>query len=214
MREKNLFDLLAGMSENKAHKTKSVQLARQPFAIENLAEEVAGCVRCPLRLGAVRVVFGEGNPQAKLIFVGDAPGADEDLQGLPFVGAAGQLLNKILAAAEIKRDEIYLTNVIKCRPPENRKPHPEEVAACRGHLQQQIELISPAIIVCLGSLAAQALANSSARANVARGRWCELDGIRLMPTFHPAELLLDPAKKKPVWQDIQKIRDAYRLLTF
>ncbi|GFP20759.1 uracil-DNA glycosylase, partial [Candidatus Hakubella thermalkaliphila] len=125
-----------------------------------------------------------------------------------------QLLNKILAAAEIKRDEIYLTNVIKCRPPEDRMPHPADVATCRAPLPQQIALISPAIIVCLGSLAAQALANSSARAHVVRGRWCALDGISLMPTFQPAELLLDPAKKKPFWQDIQKVRDAYRLLTF
>jgi len=214
MREKNLFDLLVDISENKTQQTKLAQPARQPATMESLAAEVAGCVRCSLRLGACQVVFGEGNPQAKLLFVGDVPGADEDRQGIPFAGASGQLLNKILAAAEIKRDEIYLANAIKCRPPQDRKPQPEEVAVCRGHLQQQIELISPAIIVCLGSLAAQTLASSSARANVLRGRWFELKGIRLMPTFHPAELLLDPAKKKSVWQDIQKVRDAYRLLTF
>ncbi|MBS3886215.1 MAG: uracil-DNA glycosylase [Dethiobacter sp.] len=213
MREKNLFDLLAGSSEDRAHKTKLAQPVGQPATMESLAAEVVGCARCSLRLGASRVVFGEGNPQAKLIFVGDAPGADEDRQGSPFVGASGQLLDKILAAAEIKRDEIYLTNVLKCRPPETRKPQPEEIAACRGHLQRQIELISPAIIVCLGSFAAQACLTPSVRANLVRGRWFALDGIRLMFTFHPAELLLDPAKKKPVWQDIQQVRDAYRLLT-
>ncbi len=214
MREKNLFDLLAAVSKKTAHKTKPTQPACQPFSLESLAAEVVRCARCSLRLGADRVVFGEGNPQAKLIFVGDAPGVDEDLQGRPFVGAAGQLLNKILAAAEIKREEIYLTNVIKCRPPENRKPQPEEVAVCREHLRRQIEMIRPAIIVCLGSFAARALVNNAAGANPAHGRWCELNGVRMLPTFHPAELLLDPAKKKPVWQDIQQVRDAYRLLTF
>jgi len=212
MREKNLFDLLVAVSEKKIHKARLLLPAGQPATMESLAAEVAGCARCSLRLVASRAIFGEGNPRAKLIFVGDAPCADEDRQGMPFVGASGQLLNKILAAAEINRDEIFLTNVIKCRPPENWKPKTEELAACRGYLRQQIELIRPAIIVCLGSFAAQALVKPSAHSNVVRGRWFELDGIRLMPTFHPAELLLDPAKKKPVWQDIQKVRDAYRLL--
>lgn len=147
------------------------------------------------------------------MFVGGAPGVDEDREGLPFAGAAGQLLNKILAAAEISREKIYLTNVIKCRPPENRKPQAEELVACLTHLQQQIELIRPAIIVCLGFLSTQALANSSVHVKVERGRWFEQDGIRMMSTFHPAELLLDPAKKRPVWEDIQKVRDAYRLLS-
>jgi len=212
MREKNLFDLLAAAAEKKIHKAKLLLPAGQQATMESLAAEVAGCARCSLRLGASRVIFGEGNPRAKLIFVGDVPGADEERQGLPFVGASGQLLNKILAAAEISRDEIYLTDVIKCRPPENWQPQAEALAACQGHLQQQIKLISPAIIVCLGSFAAKALVNSSAHGNMVRGRWFELNGIRLMPTFHPAELLLDPIKKKPVWQDIQKVRDAYRSL--
>lgn len=214
MREKNLFDLLAPAGKNKEQKRilRPVPPPGLP-PLDRLAQDVADCRNCRLRDGAVQVVFGEGNPQARLMFVGEGPGAEEDAQGLPFVGAAGQLLNKILTAAEISRSEVYIANVVKCRPPANRTPQKDEVSACLPHLQRQIALIRPDIIVCLGSLATQALVDPDARVSAVRGRWFEKDGVRLMPTYHPAALLRDPSKKRPVWQDIQQVRDLYRSLS-
>jgi DNA polymerase len=207
VKTKNIFDLMAGGARipfgSKREETAG-------YTLDALAAEAAACLRCRLRETAGAIVFGEGNPEAELMFVGEGPGAEEDRLGRPFVGAAGQLLDKILEAAEISRGEVYITNVVKCRPPGNRLPVREEVEACLPHLRQQIALIRPRIIVCLGSLATQALVDPKAKITQVRGTWFERDGIHLMPTFHPAALLRDPSRKRPVWEDIKKVRDAYR----
>lgn len=156
------------------------------------------------------MVVSRGNYESGVMLVGEGPGAQEDQQGEPFVGKAGQLLDRILEAAGFKRDEVYITNVVKCRPPGNRLPTAQEAAACYPFLAEQIRLISPRIIVCLGALATQTLIDPAARITKVRGRWSERFGARVMPTFHPAALLRDSSKKRPVWEDFQKIRDAYR----
>ncbi|HHY93197.1 MAG TPA: uracil-DNA glycosylase [Firmicutes bacterium] len=181
--------------------------------LEELGELVSACRRCRLRAGCTRVVFGEGNPHAELMLVGEGPGQAEDEQGRPFVGAAGQLLNNILAAAGIERSEVFIGNVVKCRPPGNRLPLPDEVKACRPYLEAQLRLIHPRIVVCLGALAAQTLIDPAIRITRDRGRWVQKDGLWIMPTFHPAALLRDPGKKRPVWQDFQAVRERYRAQT-
>ncbi|MEW5919556.1 MAG: uracil-DNA glycosylase [Bacillota bacterium] len=167
------------------------------------------CRRCSLRQEAKGVVFGEGNPRAQILFVGEGPGGEEDKLGRPFVGAAGQLLDRILAAANLAREEVYIANVVKCRPPGNRQPRKEEIEACLPLLQRQIELIDPAIIVCLGAVASRALIRPDFPITRERGCWQELDNRMLMPTFHPAALLRDPGKKKAVWEDIQLVVKLY-----
>jgi DNA polymerase len=144
------------------------------------------------------------------MLIGEGPGADEDKLGRPFVGKAGELLDKILAAVDINREEVYITNVVKCHPPENRTPQKDETAACLPYLREQIQIINPQIIVALGAVATQAMLGPEARITKVRGTWHELGDIQVMPTYHPAALLRDPAKKRPVWQDIQSVRDAYR----
>ena len=151
------------------------------------------------------MVFGEGNPHAAIMFVGEGPGGEEDKLGRPFVGAAGQLLNRILTAAGLAREDVYIANVVKCRPPGNRQPQREEIAACLPLLQRQIMLIDPLIIVCLGAVAAQALIRPDFAITKERGRWHELGKRLVMPTFHPAALLRDPHKKKAVWEDMQQV---------
>lgn len=177
---------------------------------EQLKEACLKCHACGLRAGATQVVFGRGNPKAEIMFVGEAPGKQEDEMGQPFVGAAGNLLDKIFAAAGIERDEVFVTNVAKCRPPNNRFPRPEEVSACRTFLDAQIKLIQPLIIVCLGALAAQTLINPQVKITRIRGQWFERDGIKIIPTFHPAALLRDPSKKRPVWEDFQELMRVYK----
>ncbi|KNZ68432.1 phage SPO1 DNA polymerase-related protein [Thermincola ferriacetica] len=167
------------------------------------------CCRCGLRAGCRGVVFGKGNPDAHLMFIGEGPGAEEDRQGLPFVGAAGQLLDKIILAGGWQLNEVYIANIVKCRPPGNRTPAPQEADACKPWLEKQIALIKPKIIVLLGSVAIQNIIDRGARITRDRGRWYEKNGIRIMPTFHPAALLRDPAKKRPVWEDIKKVRALY-----
>jgi uracil-DNA glycosylase family 4 len=168
------------------------------------------CNRCALRRGANNVVFGEGNPRAKLVFVGEGPGAEEDRVGRPFVGAAGKLLDRIFAAGGWTRDEIYIANVVKCRPPGNRPPQRTEIESCLPLLQKQIELIAPRIIVAMGASAAKTLLNDPSLAiTKERGRWHKIGGCMLMPTFHPAALLRDPRKKMPVWKDIQQVMALY-----
>lgn len=180
---------------------------------DNLEQECLNCAKCALRRGCRQVVFGEGNRQADLMLIGEAPGQNEDEQGRPFVGRAGQLLDKILAAAGFSRSEVYITNIVKCRPPHNRFPAPDEVLCCRPYVEKQIELVSPKIIVALGALAAQTLLFSQLRITRDRGIWREFKGIPVMPTFHPAALLRDESKKRPVWEDFKQIRDRYRQLT-
>ncbi|MDI6710348.1 MAG: uracil-DNA glycosylase [Bacillota bacterium] len=173
---------------------------------------MAGCRRCGLGATRTNLVFGEGNPHAKLMFIGEGPGAEEDRQGRPFVGTAGQLLDRIIQAAGFRREEVYIANIVKCRPPGNRVPAAEEAAACLPWLEKQISLIAPRIIVLLGATALKYLIDPKAGITAWRGRWIERGNVRIMPTYHPAALLRDPSKKRPVWEDIQAVRDAYREL--
>ena len=173
--------------------------------LDPVVAELGDCRRCPLGALRHRLVFGEGNPGAELLFVGEAPGADEDAQGRPFVGRAGQLLTKIIAAMGLKREDVYICNILKCRPPGNRNPLPEEIAACEPFLIRQIEAIRPRVICALGSIAAHALLKSEAPISVLRGRFHRYQGIPLMPTYHPAYLLRNPGAKRQVWEDVQAI---------
>lgn len=175
-----------------------------------LAAMVAGCTHCRLSEGRTKVVFGSGNPNAELMLIGEGPGAEEDRQGLPFVGAAGELLTKIIQAMDLRRDDIYIANVVKCRPPGNRDPQPDEVAACRGFLEKQIALVQPQVIVALGKVAAQTLLGNESPIGQMRGRWYRIHGIPAMVTYHPAALLRNPALKRPTWEDMQQVRDRLR----
>ena len=175
-------------------------------SLEELRAEIGDCRRCKLCAGRTHIVYGVGSPHARLMFVGEGPGRDEDLQGEPFVGRAGQLLNDIITKGMgLKREDVYIANVVKCRPPENRNPEPDEVAACEPFLKKQIDLVQPEIIVGLGKFAVQTLLQSKAPITKVRGNWHRYHGIKLMPTFHPAYLLRNPADKKLVWEDIKKV---------
>jgi len=175
-------------------------------SLEDLRSELGDCQRCKLAGHRTNIVFGVGNPQAKLMFVGEGPGHDEDVQGEPFVGRAGQLLTEIITKGMgLRRADVYIANVIKCRPPGNRNPEPDEVAACQPFLQRQVELIRPVVIVALGTFAAQALLRTRTPISRLRGQWHDYCGIRLMPTFHPAYLLRNPQDKRIVWQDIKAV---------
>ncbi len=174
-------------------------------ALARLEAEYQNCKLCPLSATRTQVVFGSGSAQAELLFVGEAPGLDEDKQGKPFVGAAGQLLTKIIEAINLKREDVYIANCLKCRPPENRNPSPLEIETCSPILTKQIEIIRPTIICALGKFAAQTLLATEEPISKLRGRFHEFNGIALMPTFHPAHLLLNPDDKKLVWQDMKQI---------
>jgi uracil-DNA glycosylase family 4 len=178
-------------------------------ALDGLRTHIGDCTRCKLHtMGRRQVVFGVGNPQARLMFVGEAPGADEDRLGEPFVGRAGQLLTRIIEAIDLRREDVYIANVIKCRPPGNRNPEPDEVATCGPFLAAQIDAIRPEVIVALGTFAAQTLLQSATPISRLRGRVHPFrDGIRLIPTFHPAFLLRSPERKRDVWEDMKKVRD-------
>jgi DNA polymerase len=191
-----------------------LQVVESPAAaapeLEALAATVAGCTRCRLAEGRKNVVFGSGNPDADLRLVGEGPGAEEDRQGLPFVGPAGELLTKIIQAIDLKREEVYIANVVKCRPPGNREPQPDEVQACRGYLEKQIALVRPRILVALGRTAAQTLLGNESPIGQLRGRWYQVLGIPTMVTYHPAALLRNQALKRPTWEDMQQVRDRLR----
>jgi DNA polymerase len=190
---------LAGIEEFYLNPLPKVKL------LEKLGQEVIQCKQCPLYKTRKKPVFGEGNPQAELVFVGEAPGKEEDLQGLPFVGKAGQLLTKIIEAMGFKRKDVYICNVLKCRPPQNRNPLPTEIIACQGYLRQQLEIISPKIVCCLGRCACSFLSNEDVSITKLRGKFQKFNGMKIMPTFHPAYLLRNPSAKRLVWQDMQKI---------
>ncbi|MBI4397750.1 MAG: uracil-DNA glycosylase [Candidatus Omnitrophica bacterium] len=177
-------------------------------ALEALNKIVRPCTLCP-ELANTRksVVFGSGDSEAELLFVGEAPGFEEDLQGLPFVGKAGQLLTKIIESIGFKRGEVYIANVLKCRPPANRNPLPEEVINCQPYLKQQIAIIQPKIICVLGNFAAQTLLGTGTSITRLRGNWGSYEGIPVMPTFHPAYLLRNPADKRKTWEDMKMIRE-------
>ena len=173
------------------------------------AKKVAGCTRCAeLARTRTQTVFGVGNPHARLVFLGEAPGADEDRQGEPFVGAAGQLLNKILAACGLKREDVYIMNILRCRPPGNRLPLPAEAANCREYLDSQLAIIQPEFICCLGACAAQNLLQTDTAIGKLRGRFQDLDGSKVICTYHPAYLLRNPAAKKQTWEDMQMLMKA------
>jgi DNA polymerase len=168
-------------------------------------DELGDCQRCKLAPKRKNLVFGVGDPDARLVFVGEAPGADEDASGEPFVGQAGQLLTKMIGAMGYRREQVYICNILKCRPPGNRNPEPDEVAACEPFLVQQLGAIRPRMIVALGKFAAQCLLRSDAPISALRGRFQSYQGIPLMPTFHPAYLLRSPEKKREVWADLQQV---------
>lgn len=180
-----------------------------PQALARLAElerEVAGCERCALHRGRQRTVFARGTGTSGICFVGEGPGADEDAQGIPFVGAAGQLLDRMIEGMGLVRDEVYICNIVKCRPPDNRKPQPEEMAACRPFLEEQLELIDPEVMVALGATAVQGLFGTTAGITRLRGTWRLYRGkIAVMPTFHPAYVLRTPSAKREVWNDLKEV---------
>jgi DNA polymerase len=185
-----------------------VQIGKGGELLIALKEEIGpACTRCKLHtLGRRQVVFGVGHPDADLMFVGEAPGADEDIQGEPFVGKAGQLLTRIIEAIGLKREEVYIANVIKCRPPGNRNPEPDEVAECEPFLFRQIDAVRPKVIVALGKFAAQCLLRSETPITRLRGREFIYRGAVLIPTFHPAYLLRNPSSKREVWEDMKRVR--------
>jgi uracil-DNA glycosylase len=167
--------------------------------------ELVDCTRCKLHRGRTTIVFGDGNPKAQLMFVGEGPGRDEDIQGLPFVGRAGKLLTQMIEAMGLQRKDVYIANVVKCRPPENRTPERDEVATCSPYLLRQIDAIDPQVIVCLGSVAAQTLLETNRGITHYRGQWLDLRGKKLLATYHPAYLLRNPSAKGEVWKDLQKV---------
>ena len=174
-------------------------------ALGMIREELGDCTRCGLCRGRTNIVFGVGNPDARLMFIGEGPGADEDLKGEPFVGRAGQLLTKIIESMGLAREDVYIANIVKCRPPENRTPLPDEIATCAPFLFQQAAAIRPRVVVCLGTPAAQTVLGTKATITHLRGTFREAGGIQVMPTFHPAYLLRNPAAKKEVWEDMKKV---------
>ncbi len=173
--------------------------------------DLGDCTRCKLHRGRTKLVFGDGNPKADLVFVGEGPGRDEDAQGLPFVGRAGKLLTQMIEAMGLQRNDVYICNVVKCRPPENRTPEKDEVETCSPFLLRQLDAISPKVIVCLGSVAAQTLLETNRGISHFRGEWLDFRGRKLMATYHPAYLLRNPNAKGEVWKDLQKVMVALGL---
>ena len=170
-----------------------------------IRSDLGECTRCKLHRGRTKLVFGDGNPKAELVFVGEGPGRDEDAQGLPFVGRAGKLLTQMIEAMGLQRQDVYICNVVKCRPPENRTPEKDEVETCSPFLLRQLDAISPKVIVCLGSVAAQTLLETNRGISHFRGEWLDFRGRKLMATYHPAYLLRNPSAKGEVWKDLQKV---------
>jgi DNA polymerase len=193
----------------------SLQMTPTPaepvIRLAQLAAAARDCRNCRLHAGRTQVVFGTGDPTAALVFVGEAPGHDEDIQGEPFVGQAGQLLTRIIAAMGLTRAQVYMLNVIKCRPPHNRNPRPDEVAACGPILQEQLACLQPRVICALGTFAAQTLLQTEETISRLRGRFHRLGTIQVMPTYHPAFLLRNPQYKRAVWEDMQRIQDVLGL---
>jgi len=186
------------------------RVAATAETLEAIRSDLGDCTRCKLAPLRKNIVFGSGNPHAALMFVGEAPGADEDEQGLPFVGRAGQLLTKIIEAIEMKREDVYICNILKCRPPGNRNPELDEIASCQPFLFRQIQSVRPKVICALGTFGAQTLLQTREPISKLRGSFIEFRGVKLMATFHPAYLLRNPNEKRKVWEDMQKIRDYLR----
>ena len=180
------------------------------LTLADVREELGDCKRCKLHRTRRTIVYGEGNEKASLMLIGEAPGYDEDVQGRPFVGKAGQLLTKILQSINLPREEVYITNIIKCRPPQNRNPEPDEIRSCNPFLVKQIAVVQPQIICALGSFSAQTLLQTDIKITALRGKLHDLEGIQVIPTYHPAFLLRNPERKREVWKDMKKIADLIR----
>jgi uracil-DNA glycosylase family 4 len=178
--------------------------------LADVLADLGDCQRCRLARGRNNIVFGDGNPKAKLVFVGEGPGFEEDQQGKPFVGAAGQLLTRIIEAINLTRSQVYICNIVKCRPPGNRNPEPDEINTCFPFLERQIAAIQPDFICALGTFAAQTLLRTTTPISRLRGRFHEYRGIRVLPTYHPAYLLRNPEKKRDVWEDMKMLMKEYR----
>jgi DNA polymerase len=202
------FECTPQSLETLADWTRPVRAPAESLA--DIRSDLGDCRRCKLASGRTNIVFGGGSANAKLVFVGEGPGFDEDKQGEPFVGAAGQLLNKIIAAIKLSRDQVYICNIIKCRPPGNRNPEPDEIEFCLPFLERQIVAIQPDFICALGKFAAQTLLNSDTPISRLRGRFYDYNGIKLLPTYHPAYLLRNPDKKREVWEDMKMLMKEYR----
>ena len=219
MQEQDLFgNIIYPSSEDMTGKKGSTEGARSPYPAEawagtgslpELNTSICECQKCSLGSTRTKFVFGVGNPNAEIVLIGEAPGADEDARGEPFVGRAGQLLNKILEAIHFKREEVYICNILKCRPPNNRDPLPEEVEQCEPYLWKQLELIKPKIILCLGRISAQVLLKTTDTLTKLRENVHDYRGIPLIVTYHPAALLRNPNWKRPAWEDVQKLRKMY-----
>ncbi len=174
-------------------------------SLERIREDIGDCTRCRLCEQRNKIVFGVGNPKADLVFIGEGPGRDEDMQGIPFVGRAGQLLTQMIEAMGLKREQVYIANVVKCRPPENRTPEKDEMATCSPFLMRQLDVIKPKVIVCLGNVAMQTLLATNRSMSSVRGQWFPFRGSKLLPTYHPAYLLRNPPAKADVWADLKKV---------
>ena len=183
--------------------------AKVLLTLDEIRREIGDCKRCRLHAGRNHLVFGEGNPHAVLVFVGEAPGKDEDAQGRPFVGRAGELLTRIIEATDLTREEVYITNIVKCRPTHNRDPKPDEINTCLPFLLKQLQSIGPRIICALGTFAAQTLLVTESKISLLRGRFHDYGGAKLMPTYHPAFLLRSPQFKRDVWEDMKMIKKEY-----
>jgi DNA polymerase len=199
---KNYFE-----AENESGINEYLLASAKKDGFSAIKEEVMACTMCGLAKTRKNVVFGAGDLKAKLMFIGEAPGFDEDVQGRPFVGKAGMLLTKIIAAMGLKREDVYICNILKCRPPQNRNPLPDEIESCINYLYRQIDYIKPRVICALGKFAAQTLLKTETPISKLRGNWREYRGIKFMPTYHPAYLLRNPGDKKLVWQDMKKIME-------
>jgi len=201
---------LACYPKNKENTASDGAAETKRQALDGLRREVSECDGCQLCRTRTNLVFGAGSPDAGLVFVGEAPGREEDLQGFPFVGRAGQLLTKIIESIGLKRKDVYICNILKCRPPNNRNPLPTEILACEGYLARQLEIIKPRVICALGKFASQTLLRSDTSISRMRGEFFEYKGIKLIPTFHPAYLLRNPSEKRLVWEDMKKIKRELR----
>ena len=188
---------------------KTKKKSPSPKSLDDFYHQIKGCTKCDLCNSRTNFVFGAGDPEANLMLIGEAPGREEDLQGEPFVGAAGKLLDKMLEAIHFKREEVYIANILKCRPPENRDPRPDEIETCKPYLFQQIKLIQPRIILALGRISAQVLLETKSALGQLRGKFHDFDGIKFMATYHPAALLRYQQYKRPTWEDLQLLRKEY-----
>jgi DNA polymerase len=200
------IEYVPGNMDSFPDKREEIEAAGPRFeTLEQLRDEIGDCRRCQLSEGRSNIVFGDGNPNADLVFVGEAPGREEDIKGEPFVGKAGQLLTRIITAMGLTREDVYICNVIKCRPPNNRDPLPSEIEMCEPFLKGQLDIIKPRVICALGSFASQTLLKSEVRISRLRGQFRDYHGVPLMPTYHPSFLLRNPHAKREVWEDIQMV---------